>query len=375
MGSSAVVLDSKPVSEPLPSLPYTKSEYLYTGDTTSDKDDLYSCLKSLQRQLEFIDIQKEYVKDEQKNLKRELLHAQEEVKSIQSVPLVIYQFMEMVDQNNSIIGSTTESNYYVRILSTINYELLKPSASVVLHQHSNALVDVFRLIPVFRSLASLRSLMSLTMILEDMISRSRKFVRVVGSEFVQKYLSEDPRMVRDVFHLAKENALQLYLLMRRASEVLSELGLMKNQQNFGTVSVNRKSEVKEDICYTNILRSRNKFANSLTLYERVLESDGVNVEALVGKGICLQMQNMGRLAFDSFSGAINWDPQNACALTHCDIDTNIKLAGNTHEGIQKYFEALKVDPHYAPAYYNLGMVYSEMMQYDMAITFYAKALS
>lgn len=40
------------------------------------------------------------------------------------------------------VGSTTGSNYYVRILSTIDRELLKPSASVALHKHSNALVDV-----------------------------------------------------------------------------------------------------------------------------------------------------------------------------------------------------------------------------------------
>ncbi|KAJ1385767.1 Tetratricopeptide-like helical domain superfamily [Sesbania bispinosa] len=52
-----------------------------------------------------------------------------------------------------------------------------------------------------------------------------------------------------------------------------------------------------------------------------------------------------------------------------------KAAGNTQEGIQKYFEALKIDPHYAPAYYNLGVVYSEIMQYDMALTFYEKAAS
>lgn len=32
------------------------------------------------------------------------------------------------------------------------------------------------------------------------------FIRVNGSEFVQKYLGEGPRMVRDVFRLARENS-------------------------------------------------------------------------------------------------------------------------------------------------------------------------
>ena len=37
----------------------------------------------------FFYFQEEYIKDEQRNLKKEYLHAQEEVKRIQSVPLVI----------------------------------------------------------------------------------------------------------------------------------------------------------------------------------------------------------------------------------------------------------------------------------------------
>lgn len=36
-----------------------------------------------------------------------MLHAQEEIKRIQSVPLVIGQFLEAVDQNTGIVGSTT----------------------------------------------------------------------------------------------------------------------------------------------------------------------------------------------------------------------------------------------------------------------------
>lgn len=47
-------------------------------------DDLYSRIKKAQRTVEMLDIQEEYIKDEMKNLKRELIRAQEEVKRIQA---------------------------------------------------------------------------------------------------------------------------------------------------------------------------------------------------------------------------------------------------------------------------------------------------
>ncbi|CAL5386253.1 unnamed protein product [Camellia sinensis] len=257
--ASVMVVEPKPLPNPPATLPAILPDPHSSSD---DEDDLYSRLKSLERQLEFIEIQEEYVKDEQKNLKRELLRAQEEVKRIQSVPLVIGQFMEMIDQNNGIVGSTTGSNYYVRILSTINRELLKPSASVALHRHSNALVDV--LPPEADSSISLlsqsekpdvtynpmkkdiggcdiqkqeiREAVELPLTHHELYKQigidpprgvllygppgtgktmlakavanhtTASFIRVVGSEFVQKYLGEGPRMVRDVFRLAKENA-------------------------------------------------------------------------------------------------------------------------------------------------------------------------
>jgi len=221
-------------------------------------EDLYRTLKSLERKLEILNIQEEYIKDEQKNLKRELLRAQEEVKRIQSVPLVIGQFLEMIDQNHAIVGSTTGSNFFVRILSTLNRENLKPSSSVALHRHSNALVDVLppeadssiQLVAAgerpdvsYSDLGGLdmqkqeiREAVELplthfelykqigidpprgvllhgppgngkTMLAKAVAAQTNAaFIRVVGSEFVQKYLGEGPRMVRDVFRLARENA-------------------------------------------------------------------------------------------------------------------------------------------------------------------------
>jgi 26S proteasome regulatory subunit T3 len=89
----------------------------FEGASTEGGDD-YAALKKLQRQLEYIQLQEEYIKDEQRcaspfgvhcepslltssssrSLKRELVRAQEEIKRIQSVPLVIGQFMEAIDQ-------------------------------------------------------------------------------------------------------------------------------------------------------------------------------------------------------------------------------------------------------------------------------------
>ena len=99
-------------------------------DNKSDKteEDLYKELKGLQKKLEFLDIKTDYVKDEMKNLKREMIRAKEEVKRIKAVPLVIGQFNEAIDANHGIVTSTAGSTYYVRVLSTLDRELLKPNS-------------------------------------------------------------------------------------------------------------------------------------------------------------------------------------------------------------------------------------------------------
>ncbi|KAJ6406717.1 hypothetical protein OIU84_010262 [Salix udensis] len=127
---------------------------------------------------------------------------------------------------------------------------------------------------------------------------------------------------------------------------------------------------KDKLSYANILRSRNKFGDALALYESALQNNNGNVEAY----------DEGRLleAADSYHKALKADPSykpasECLAIVLTDLGTSLKLSGNAQEGIQKYYEALKVDPHYAPAYYNLGVVYSEMMQYDTALSCYEKA--
>jgi len=164
----------------------------------------------------------------------------------------------MVDANTAIIQSTAGSTSYVRVLSTINRELLKTNASVALHRYSNSVVDVLppdadSSIAVLQvtekpdvtyadiggldvQKQELKEAVELPLTHFDLYRQigidpprgvllygppgtgktmmakavanatTAAFIRVVGSEFVQKYLGEGPRMVRDVFRMARENA-------------------------------------------------------------------------------------------------------------------------------------------------------------------------
>merc|ERR1712110_246883 len=228
-----------------------------TGNVISSHDQ-FSKFKLLKKHLSFLTVQEDYIKDEMRNLRQEYLHAQEEVKRIKSIPLIIGQFLEAVDHNTAIVSSTTGQNHYVRILSTIDREQLKPNASIALHKHSNALVDILppesdtsiqmladheRPDISYSDIGGLdiqkqeiREAVELpltqfelyksigidpprgvllygppgcgkTMLAKAVAHHTTaSFIRVVGSEFVQKYLGEGPRMVRDVFRLAKENS-------------------------------------------------------------------------------------------------------------------------------------------------------------------------
>ena len=266
------------IEQPKATIPSSDSEQL----------DLYQEMKSLEKQLEFVELQEEYLKDEMRHLQRELLRAKEEIRRIQSVPLVIGQFNEMIDANYGIVSSTAGSNYYVRILSTLDRELLKPNTSIALHRHSHSVVDIlppesdstvklmtekpdvtykdiggldmqkqevreaielpliqhhlyqqigidpprgvllygppgtgkfkweilWRLdwILRFGFFLTMRSFHFMENIGKTMMAKAvanateATFISMVGSEFVQKYLGEGPRMVRDVFRLARENS-------------------------------------------------------------------------------------------------------------------------------------------------------------------------
>lgn len=222
------------------------------------EEDYYMRVKELKTEIDMLNIQEEYIKEEYKNLKRQMIRSIAEIKRIQSVPLIIGQFLDMIDSKYGIVSSTAGSSYYVRILSTLNREDLKTSVSVALHRHSHAVVEILppesdssiQLLqmtekpnvkytdiggldiqkqemkeavelplksPELYEKIGVEAPMGIliygppgtgkTMLVKAVANETEvTFIGVVGSEFVQKYLGEGPRMVRDVFRLAREHA-------------------------------------------------------------------------------------------------------------------------------------------------------------------------
>lgn len=224
----------------------------------NDNSDDYLKYKKLEKELELLTIQEQYIKKEFNHLNNELIKSKEEILKIQSVPLVIGQFLEIIDNDTAIVTSTTGMNYVVKILSTLDKELLKPSTTVALHRHSNAIVKILppdsdssisimsaddKPDVTFNDVGGLdvqkqeiREAIELPLLQKDLYEQigidpprgvllygppgtgktmlvkavanatKASFIKVNGSEFVHKYLGEGPRMVRDVFRLARENA-------------------------------------------------------------------------------------------------------------------------------------------------------------------------
>lgn len=222
-----------------------------------NETDLYTQMKTLQKQLELLVTQEEFLVDETRQLSRELRHAEEEIKRAQATPLQIGRFLEMVDGNTCII-IFDETEHYVHIMSTIDRERLRPQVDVALHRSSHVLVDVLPL-QVDTSIGlmqqedrpnvtfsdvgglevqkqEIREAVELPLSNPElyrqvgvvpprglllygppgtgktMLARavahhtSAAFIHASGSQFIQKYLGEGVRQMRSLFQLAEKNA-------------------------------------------------------------------------------------------------------------------------------------------------------------------------
>lgn len=206
----------------------------------------------------FLKLSRKYFMNDLLDLQKKITIIQEEIKQFQTVPLLIGKLIEKIDNEYAVVSSIIGNNYLVRIISTIDKEKLKINSSVMLHRKSNALINILNIeiessidiIPVSKKpeikyaeiggmekqKEELREAVEIPLLNKKLFSRigieppkgvllhgppgtgktmivkavafrtTASFLKAVGSEFVQKYLGEGPRMVRDLFKIAKKNS-------------------------------------------------------------------------------------------------------------------------------------------------------------------------
>lgn len=219
--------------------------------------DIYFNYKSLYNKHQHLIHRHSLIRTEIVALRSELLSVKAEFDRTRSAPLIMGQLVESIDATTAIVTSNNCISSLVKVLSCVDRELLRPGASVAMHRHSSAIVDV--LPPDFGDVTvkllcekptvtyadiggmdvqkqEVKETVELPLIEHELYQQigidpprgvllygppgtgktmlvkavanytKASFIRVNGSEFVQKYLGEGPRMVRDVFRLAKEKA-------------------------------------------------------------------------------------------------------------------------------------------------------------------------
>ncbi|KAF6262077.1 26S proteasome regulatory subunit [Scenedesmus sp. NREL 46B-D3] len=178
------------------------------------------------------------------------------VDDLRGSPLSVGSLEEIIDENHAIVSSTVGPEYYVGILSFVDKTQLEPGCSVLLHNKVMSVVGILQdetdpMVSVMKvekapleSYADVGGLEQQVQEIKEAVelpltnpelyedigikppkgvilygepgtgktllakavanSTSATFLRVVGSELIQKYLGDGPKLVRELFRVADE---------------------------------------------------------------------------------------------------------------------------------------------------------------------------
>lgn len=175
------------------------------------------------------------------------------VDDMRGSPMGVGNLEELIDDDHAIVSSATGPEYYVSIMSFVDKDLLEPGASILLHHKSVSVVGVLTedsdpLVSVMKldkaptesyadigglesQIQEVREAVELPLLHPELYEEmgikppkgvilyggpgtgktllakavanqtSATFLRIVGSELIQKYLGDGPRLVRQLFQV------------------------------------------------------------------------------------------------------------------------------------------------------------------------------
>ncbi len=234
-----------------------------TADAKKDgiiDDSTYSqsYARQLERRLRALETEKQILHAERSRLEKETQTLRTELEKLRQSPLITAIIIEVLVDGRAVVKSSTGPNFVVHVASSISREKLQPGMRVALNQRSFAVTQELppSRDPMIRAmeiedapdisyvdigglddqLREIKETVELPLLNPDIFKEvgidpprgvlltgppgtgktlcaravahetNATFIRVIGSELVQKFIGEGARLVREVFMLAKEKS-------------------------------------------------------------------------------------------------------------------------------------------------------------------------
>ena len=229
-------------------------------EETKDGEYLITYTRHLEKRLRNLETEKQLLDAERLRLEQELHSLRNEIDRLREPPLVSATIIDFLDEKGrAIVKSSTGPSFVVNTSRKVKNEKLTPGMRVALNQRTFAIMEVLptKLDPFVKGMEVIDSIPDISFGdvggLEDQIQEVREtvelplkkpelferigidppkgvllygppgtgktllakavaheteatFIRIIGSELVQKFIGEGARLVREIFNLAKQKA-------------------------------------------------------------------------------------------------------------------------------------------------------------------------
>jgi proteasome regulatory subunit len=230
-------------------------------EETKDGEYLITYTRHLEKRLRNLETEKQLLDAERLRLEQELHSLRNEIDRLREPPLVSATIIDILDDSKgrAIVKSSTGPSFVVNASRKVKNEKINPGMRVALNQRTFAIMEILptKLDPFVKGMEVIDSIPDISYSdvggLEDQMQEVREtvelplkkpelfkkigieppkgvllygapgtgktllakavaheteatFIRIIGSELVQKFIGEGARLVREIFNLAKEKA-------------------------------------------------------------------------------------------------------------------------------------------------------------------------
>lgn len=217
-------------------------------------------LLKLERIKDFLLMEEELIQNQEMLKPQEQKHEEERTKvdDLRGTPMAVGTLEEIIDDNHAIVSTSVGSEYYVNMLSFVDKDLIEPGCTVLLNNKFHAVVGVLTedadpMVSVMKlekapdetyadiggldqQIQEIKESVELplthpeyyeemgikppkgvilygapgtgkTLLAKAVANQtSATFLRVCGSELIQKYLGDGPKLVRELFRVAEDHS-------------------------------------------------------------------------------------------------------------------------------------------------------------------------